>query len=251
MLEKKSQVEKSYTMYIEGQCIHYSVSGSGVPLVLIHGFGTSGQVWRWILPYLAQEYQVFVVDLPGYGRSTFKAPWRLRTMAPLLLTWLRGLQLSSVVLIGQSMGGAIAIQMAALAPDLVKQLVLVNAAGMPLNARLPELIMRSMYSFFQPGNGSYPPTLIYDVLRPRPRLFWQTAQEMIRSDFRADIASITLPTLIIWGERDALLPLSLGQALQAALPHASFTTIPGCGHRPMLAQPELLSKLIIDFLKRH
>jgi pimeloyl-ACP methyl ester carboxylesterase len=72
---------------------------------------------------------------------------------------------------------------------------------------------------------------------------------MLRSDLRLELASITTPTLIIWGERDALLPLALGRALNTALPHATFVTLPGCGHRPMLAQPECFSQIVLDFLQ--
>ncbi len=247
--EKNRSAEKSYSITIADQCIHYRVIGDGPPLVLIHGFGVSGHIWQRILPYLSQHQQIFIVDLPGYGQSTFKPPWNLRAMAPLLITWLRQMHLTPVTLMGQSMGGAIAIHIAASAPELVKHLILVNAAGIPLNAQLPELTRRSIHSLLQPGNGGYPLALLYDVLQPRLRLFWQSAQEMIRSDFRSELASITLPTLIIWGECDVLLPLSLGQTLHDTLPHATLVTLPKCGHRPMLAQPELLSKLVIDFLQ--
>jgi pimeloyl-ACP methyl ester carboxylesterase len=79
-------------------------------------------------------------------------------------------------------------------------------------------------------------------------LFWQTAQEMVHSDFRAEIAAVKIPALIIWGKQDVLLPVSLGQALHAALPHATFIILPDSGHRPMLAHPELLSTMVLDFL---
>jgi len=71
---------------------------------------------------------------------------------------------------------------------------------------------------------------------------------MKRSDFRAELARITTPTLIIWGERDVMLPIALGHALQEALPHATFMAMPHCGHRPMLAQPALFSKSVVAFL---
>jgi pimeloyl-ACP methyl ester carboxylesterase len=214
----------------------------------VHGYGVSGYIWQSALPYLAQHHHVFLVDLPGHGHSPYNGQWQLREMAPLLATWLRAMQLPPIALMGQSMGGAIAIHLAASAPELVQRLLLVNSAGIPLEATLPHLVRRSAHSFFQRGNGSYPVGLVRDVLRPRPRLFWQAAQEMIRSDFRTELASITQPTLIIWGERDVLLPISLGYTLQAALPHAQFATLPNCGHRPMLAEPEVFSKLVLEFL---
>ena len=240
--------EASYSIAIARYRLFYRVIGQGSPLVLIHGFGVSGSIWQLVLPYLAQHHQVFIVDLPGYGKSTFTSPWRLRDMAPLLLAWLRELKLAPVALMGQSMGGAIALHMSVLAPEMVERVVLVSSAGVPLEARLSHLVWRSLRSLLQPGNGAYPWELVRDVLRPRPRLFWQNAQEMVQSDFRAEIAAFTTPALIIWGEEDLLLPISLGRALQTALPHATFITLPDCGHRPMLACPELLSAMALNFL---
>jgi len=245
---KTSISEKNFT--INGQHLYYRTVGSGSPLVLLHGYGVSGHVWERTLPYLAQQRQVFVVDLPGHGRSKFTRSWRLREVAPLLANWLQQLQLPPVALMGHSMGGAIAIHLAAYAPEIVERLVLVNAAGLPLQTKLPVLAVRSARSMLQPGGGSYPRSLVWDILRrPRLRLLWQAAQEMMSSDFHAELAKITIPTLIIWGERDILLPISLGEALSAALPHATFVRLPDCGHRPPLAQPQVFSRLVLEFLE--
>jgi pimeloyl-ACP methyl ester carboxylesterase len=242
-------LETRHTMSIEGYCLHYRSVGTGTPLVLLHGYGVSGRIWQRMLPYLAEHHQVFTVDLPGHGYSTYKSPWQLRAVAPLHATWLRQLQLPPVALLGQSTGGAIAIHLTASAPELVERLILVSSIGIPLQVGLPLLVIRSVRSFFQLGDGFYPLALIHDVLQPRPRLWWQAVLEVIRSDFRTELASIIVPTLIIWGERDVLIPLSIGQALQAALPHALFVTLPNCGHRPMLAQAEILSGVILEFLQ--
>jgi pimeloyl-ACP methyl ester carboxylesterase len=242
-------IETKQTLSITGYSLHYRVLGSGTPLVLIHGYGVSGRVWQPTLRYLAQQHQVFVVDLPGHGYSTYVNPWRLRAIAPLLAAWLRQLHLPPVALLGQSTGGSIAIHLAASAPELVRRLILVSSTGVPLQAGLLRLTIRSVYSFFQPGNGTYPPALIRDILIPRPRLFWQAAREVACSDFRAELTSITMPTLIIWGKHDALIPISIGYALEAALPHARFVILPNCGHRPMLAEPEAFSKIVLEFLE--
>ena len=234
-----------------GYKLHYRVVGTGSPLVLIHGFGVSGHIWQRVLPYLAQEHQVFVIDLPGYGRSTYSetgAPWRLREMAPLLMAWLQSMQLSPVHLVGHSMGGAIAMHLAAHAPEVVRSLTLIDAAGIPFRSTFSALALRSARSFVQRKNGIYPLPLIRDVLRPRLRLFWQGATQTAFCDFRAEIATLTMPILILWGEQDILVPLSLGYELYRALPHAVFVPFAQSGHRPMLAQPELMSGVVLAFL---
>jgi pimeloyl-ACP methyl ester carboxylesterase len=241
-------VEHACTAVVSGQRLYYRVAGQGPPLVLIHGYGTSGHVWQRVLPYLCRSHRVFVLDLPGYGRSAAPRSWQLRAIAPLIEEWLHALQLPPVAVMGHSMGGAIAIHLTALAPAAVRRLVLVNAAGLPLQASLPSLALRAARSMVQPGNGSYPLKMVRDVIQPRFRVLWQTSLEMQRSDLRAELASIMIPTLIIWGERDVLLPITLGRSLSKALPDATFVTLSGCGHRPMLAQPEHFSKIVDEFL---
>lgn len=250
MQKRNAQLqEKTHHIVIGQHQLYFRVVGRGEPLVLIHGYGVSGHVWYRVLPYLARQHEVFIVDLPGYGRSKTSGVWHLREMAPVLDQWLQKLQLPPVALIGHSMGGAIAIHLVAHAPERIDRLVLVNAAGIPLQAPLPVLATRSLHSIFQTGNGSLPLPMIRDILQPRFQLLWQTAQEMKRSDFRAELAQISVPTLIIWGERDVMLPIALGYSLKEALPHATFITMPHCGHRPMLAQPALFSKQVMTFLQ--
>lgn len=241
----------THSSTIAGQRLYYRVAGranGGPPLMLIHGYGVSGQMWSRCLPYLARERQLYIVDLPGHGRSTISGTWQLREIAPLLAQWLRTLALPPVALLGHSMGGAIAVHLAAHAPELIERLILVDAACLPLDEALPVIITRSAHSMVQRGAGSYPLTMLRDILKPRLRLLWQAAHELHSSDFRGELASLTLPTLIIWGERDVLLPLAAGKALAEALPDATFVTLPESGHRPPLSQPAEFSQLVLDFL---
>ncbi|MHB8598473.1 MAG: alpha/beta fold hydrolase [Ktedonobacteraceae bacterium] len=238
----------THVITIGKQRLYYRVAGAGTPLVLVHGYGVSGQMWNRCMPYLAQERQVFIVDLPGHGHSTLSDVWRLREAAPLLAQWLRTLGLQPVGLVGHSMGGAIAAHLATHAPELIEQLVLVNAACLPFAEALPVIVTRSAHSMMQRGAGRYPLAMLFDILRPRLHLLWQAAQEIQSSDFRAELASLTQPTLIIWGERDVLLPLAVGKEVGEMLPHAQFVTMPESGHRPPLSQPVEFSRLVLDFL---
>jgi pimeloyl-ACP methyl ester carboxylesterase len=132
----KTLAEKSYTAAINGERLHYLAAGNGPLLVLLHGYGATGYIWQRALPYLAQRRRVFVVDLPGHGRSRQSGPWQLREVAPLLASWLRQMEFAQIALAGHSMGGAIALHLTAHAPELVERLVLVDAAGLPVQAPL-------------------------------------------------------------------------------------------------------------------
>ncbi len=252
--QEKTVASDGGSMHLHGYRLHFRSVGTGQPLVLIHGFGVSGHIWHRVIPFLAREYQVFVVDLPGYGQSTYsetRAPWQLREMAPLLGKWLQAMGLTKVHLVGHSMGGAIAIHLASHAPELVKTLTLIDAAGIPFRSPFPALALRSVRSFVQRKNGAYPLPLVYDMLKPRLRLFWRSARQIASEDFRAEIATLSMPTLILWGEQDLLVPISLGYELYEAMPHAIFVSIPGSGHRPMLAHPALISGAVLAFLVDH
>jgi pimeloyl-ACP methyl ester carboxylesterase len=235
---------------IEGHHLHYRIAGDGPPLVLLHGYGTSGYIWQRVWPYLAEQHKVVIVDLPGYGRSTYTGTWQVRAMAPLLASLLQRLKLSRVSLLGHSMGGAIAVHLADYAPEMIERLVLINSAGLPLQANLSTLALRGLRSLLQRESGGYPPQLVLDVLRPHTRLLWQSAQEMMRSDFSSELAAITVPTLIIWGGRDLLLPLQLGYDLNKSIPHSQLVVFPQSGHRPMLTQPQEFSRITLEFLQQ-
>ena len=84
---------KAYYSIVHGHRIYYRVYGSGSPMILLHGFGRSGSTWQHILPYL-QNYQLVVVDIPGYGHSRFIGQWRFREVTLLLETWLHKLKIA-------------------------------------------------------------------------------------------------------------------------------------------------------------
>src|SRR5258707_605039 len=123
LLDKSEKIsETSYKVVVAGQELYYRVAGDGLPVVFFHGYGHSGYVWQPCLPYLAHRRKVILVDLPGYGRSKLAGPWRLHEVASLLATWLRGLELPPIALVGHSMGGSIAIHLTAHASELVERL---------------------------------------------------------------------------------------------------------------------------------
>ncbi|MBA3416015.1 MAG: alpha/beta fold hydrolase, partial [Chloroflexia bacterium] len=122
---------------IGGAGIAYRVVGAGPPVVLVHGLAGSGRWWERNVGPLSARFQVFVVDLPGFGGNRVGAPFALVETPALLAAWLDRLGLGRVAVVGHSMGGRVAAELAADAPERVARLVLVAAAIIPAGPDWP------------------------------------------------------------------------------------------------------------------
>jgi pimeloyl-ACP methyl ester carboxylesterase len=226
--------------------IYAEISGAGQPLLLVHGLGGSTRWWARNVPALAYSYRVHVVDLAGFGRSR-RQRVALRDTAGLLVDWMDQLGLPRVSIVGHSMGGFISAYLAAQFPERVDRLVLVDAAVLPLERPSLEQAWRMVW-----GLRHFPLTLLpvacTDALRAGPFTMISALRALLASDICLDLARIKAPTLILWGEHDATLPLPVGQRLHQALPHATFRIIPGAGHQPMWTRPDVFNQEVAQFL---
>jgi pimeloyl-ACP methyl ester carboxylesterase len=226
--------------------IYAEISGAGQPLVLVHGLGGSTRWWARNVLALANSYRVYVVDLAGFGRSR-RQRVALRDTAGLLVGWMDQLSLPRVSIVGHSMGGFISADLAARFPNRVDRLVLVDAAVLPLERPSLAQTCRMVW-----GLRHFPLTLLpvacTDALRAGPFTLISTLRALLAEDICLDLARIEAPTLILWGEHDATLPLSVGQRLHQALPHATFHIISGAGHQPMWTRPDVFNHEVSHFL---
>src|SRR5260221_12221073 len=146
-LKEMRRTDSSYSLIIREHQLYYHVAGKGNPVLILHGFGRTGYAWLHRIPGLIQQRQVIAVDLPGHGRSRLSGDWCLHEVTSLLATWLQQMKLPPMTVIGHSIGGAIAIHLATLLPELIDRLVLVNTIGIPLQIDLPTLIGRGILSW--------------------------------------------------------------------------------------------------------
>jgi pimeloyl-ACP methyl ester carboxylesterase len=228
--------------------VRYRVAGAGEPLLLVHGLSGSWRWWRDSLPALAEHRRVVLVDLPGFGGmrgQRFGLP-----QAPALLGSLaESLELPerSVDLVGHSLGGLVCARLAAERPDLVRRLVLVAPAGALPSAALRAHVLPLAATLARSG-----PRLVrlaaLDAARAGPATLWRAARQLLSYDVRADLASVRAPTLLLWGERDGLVPPSLGEAFRAMLPDARLQLLAGAGHNPMVERPDAFARAVLDFL---
>ena len=266
---------------VDGLRIHYRAAGAGPALILIHGIGANLFTWRLVFDALAQEYAVYALDLKGHGLSDKpdSGDYSPFGMADLVAGFMDALGLESARVIGLSMGGAITLALAARHPARVRQAVAISPAGYPLDyhvmpvaARLAgtllgsaiaalmlrqrgiiELYLRQNY--YEPDrlctpeavDGYFLPLLTPGLGGVIPRLARDFGQTSIAHRLR-DIAA---PTLILWGQHDAIIPMHWGHRFQRDIPNAELVVFPKCGHCLQEEQPERFLETVHAFFQRH
>jgi pimeloyl-ACP methyl ester carboxylesterase len=229
--------------------VRYFEAGVGQPLVLIHGLSGSVRWWERNLEFLAQSFRVYALDLLEYGEGTSRMQFALRKAPERIAGWMRACGIERASVIGHSMGGAIAAELAADFPALVHRLILVTAAAafprswLPLS---PEAILRNAPYFPQ----DLIPLLIQDAARTGPRLLFRATKDLLMSDLRAKLPLIQAPTLVIWGIYDGILPLSVGENLMKLVRDRQLVVMERVGHCPMWEDPVEFNRVVSEFLQR-
>lgn len=225
-------------------------AGSGPPVALIHGLAGSARWWARNIDALAERHLVAAVDLVGFGhnRRFFGMPEVLPSFAEvttLLARWLETFG-EPVHVMGHSMGGQLAIRLAAERPDLVRSLVLVNAAGIPFERKLMEHLRPLPKPPF--GGPRIARVLIPDFLRAGPTSVAVASARVLLGDMREAMHAIRVPTLLVWGENDPLVPLRYGEAMHEEIPSSRLVVLPRAAHVAMWDAPEEFNRVVTAFL---
>ena len=251
-----SESNAGHTASINGMEMYYEVRGEGQPLVLLHGFTGAGSDWRYVfdLDDLAKTYRVIVPDMRGHGGSTNPSnEFTHRQCALDVFALLDHLKIDKFKAIGLSGGGNTFLHMATQQPSRVEAMVIVSATThFPDQARA---IMR-MFSFEN--------LAAEELAQMRAR--HKHGDEQIRALYRqgnafkdsyddlnftaADLRKITADTLIVYGDRDPLYPLSIATDMYAAIPRAYLMVLPNAGHSPIFGEAkDYFVKTATSFLR--
>jgi pyruvate dehydrogenase E2 component (dihydrolipoamide acetyltransferase) len=262
----------------------YRRCGTGAPVVLIHGLGASSTAWHYQAARLATSYEVFSLDLPGFGGSPALRPADGEAAADAVAAFIREVVGAPAAVVGHSMGGAVALLTALRHPGVVRSLGLVSAAGLgrelPLFLRLlclpgaaavagcagPLLLQAMEYApairrrFTGSGDAEIlNPVLVEAFQRYRNRAAIREFVAGLRAgaDFRGQqlryvfqdrLHALDIPVLIVWGRDDRVLPLSHGRDAVRAAGDRARLAILDCGHSPMLEAAAALTDLLYEFL---
>ena len=225
----------------------HEVAGSGPPLILLHGLSGSGRWWSRNVPVFSRSFRTYSVDLPGFGESRGVRWSRLDDISDHLAGWLVAEGLPKAHFAGHSLGGAVAARLAARHPDRVDRLVLVDAAIRPQRRRTIARPAPVVGSISRDLSG-FAPLLVRDLLRSHPRSFVAATIDALQTDWEPHLKRIAAPTLVVWGERDAITPLALGQEITAVIPGARLITLAETGHNPMWERAEVFNAKVLRFL---
>ncbi len=230
---------------------------SGPPLICIHGAGGSARHWGLLLEPLATVAQVYALDLPGHGRSpSTNGVVSIAGYAQAVIAFHTALALPPALIVGHSMGGAIALQLAVQAPQIVAGLGLVGSAA---RLRVAPALLTGLAGD-EAARHTAITTLVEWLFSPAadpalrteaaaeyaaldPALLLADLQACDGFDLRSQLTAIHCPALVVTGADDRLTPPKLGAELAAGLGVAP-QLLPGVGHMPMLEAPDLLSELL-------
>jgi pimeloyl-ACP methyl ester carboxylesterase len=224
---------------VDGKPVRYRVVGRGEDLVMLHGLSGSWRWWSPLVEKLAGRSRLHLVQLPRLGRL------RAGEMAAWLGGLLDAVELGPVDVLGHSLGGLVATELAMEQPDRVRRLVLVAPAGVPcgrgvLGRALP--LVEELYDVRRQL-----PTIVGDAVRTGPVSLVHGIAYVWERDVRGELGAVRAPTLLVWGNRDRLVPGQVAEEWQRLLPRSRLVRL-ACGHVPMWEAPRELASCVLGFL---
>jgi pimeloyl-ACP methyl ester carboxylesterase len=243
---------------IENVLVHYEVFGKKgkdkKTILILHGWGRTSADWRESAQKLSEKQKVIILDLPGFGNSTIPGneTWGIFEYAEAIEKFVRKLNLKNLILMGHSFGGEISLTIAAKNPAYLKNLILVDSAGVDQANLLTKIKIKA----FRLGKMLPLPKNLYENLVRRFGSATYAAAGKLRSSFKKienqDISnlipSIKIPTLIIWGEKDRVLLVSWGQKIRKLITNSTLRIVWGAGHHPHLEKPEKFLEIVNEFI---
>ncbi|MBF8964165.1 alpha/beta hydrolase [Pontibacter sp. FD36] len=277
-LKARYTTASSRFVHIDGADLHFRDEGKGTPIILLHGTAASLQTWDGWSAELSKQYRVLRLDLPGFGLTGPNATgsYSIDYYSNLLLHFMDSLGIDQAHIGGSSLGGQIAYDFAATHPERVQKLILVSPTGVTnandksitlpfrmaqtpllkhsLKLMTPRFIVeQSLKEVYGDDSKLKPETisLSHDLLlREGNRSAFVDRLNTVDSDNLHKLAKVQAPTLILWGEADAWVPVADASRFQQGISGAQLKLYAGAGHIPMEEQPQETVQDVLSFLRQ-
>lgn len=255
------------TLQVRDVKLYYEIAGSGVPLLLLHGLGSSTEDWALQTPVFAQQVQVVTVDVRGHGRSAKPpGPYSISQFAADIAAFMESLEIAPAHVLGLSMGGMIAFQMAVDYADLLRSMVIVNSYPELKPQRLADRLawtrrqviirllgMKRMGQYL--GGVLFPEphqVELRQILAERwanndKRAYLTTTKALYGWGMAHRLGEIRCPTLVITADQDYT-PVAHKEAYTAQIPGARLVVIPNSRHATPIDQAERFNEVVLGFL---
>jgi len=268
-----------HTIELHGHTLAFRMAGQGPALLLIHGIAGTNAVWEEVFPELTTDHTVIAPDLPGHGESGASAgDYSLGAMAATVRDLLIALGHERATVIGHSLGGGVAMQFSYLFPDYTERLVLISSGGLGRSVnpalRLAALPGAELVTAQLGRAARLAGRLLPSAAAPGGRVAAEIgrsvsalADSQTRNAFHATLRAVVgpdgqrvfagdrlylaeaMPTLIIWGERDPIIPVGHGRRAHGAMPGSRFVLLEQAGHFPPLEDPRGVIDAVREFIE--
>ncbi len=246
---------------IKGLKVHYEVHGEGVPIVLLHGWGTSLRLYDDVTKYLKENFKVYTIDFPGFGLSEEPTSvWSVYDYADMTQAFLSEMKIENPILMGHSFGGRVSIILGDKIP--VKKIILVDSAGvkpsrgmnyyrkvyfykaMKMVEKFPgvRLLFGDLIDAYRNKAGSSD----YKSATPMMR---RILSKVVNDDLKHHMPNIVAPTLLIWGSLDTATPLADGRIMEDKINDAALIVFEGAGHYSYLERPHEFKAIVNSFVE--
>jgi pimeloyl-ACP methyl ester carboxylesterase len=259
---------QSRSVEVAGHRVHYLAEGpaNGPVVVLVHGLGANAEYWRNLAPYLAKSgFRVYIPDLIGYGRSDRPADfsYSVHDEAAVVVGFMDALGLKQVELGGWSMGGWIAVLIAAQHPERVSRLMLFDAAGLdippPFDTALftPSTVAQldQLKALLSPHPQPIPAFIARDILRNFRRNGWVVQRALATMLTAQDVIDnllpqLKMPVLLVWGSLDRITPIDQGETMHRLVPQSQLDAFAGCGHMAPIECSAAVGPKVVAFAQQ-
>ena len=240
----------SHWVMVNGWRMHYRMGGAGrQPVVLVHGLTVSGNYLLPTAAELLEDFTVYVPDLPGFGASAKpRQVLDIAEMADVLSDWMDAIGLERAYLLGNSLGCHTIAAVAARHPERVAGAILVSPVGDPGGRDTLRLSMRALNDFAREPR-SYWAVMLHDFWKSGLRRFVLTLRSLQQCRLEAWLPQVDAPALVVWGERDRIVPMWWIDRVVALLPQGRVAVIREAGHVSNFSHPRRLAALVRAFVE--